>query len=477
MDGRATPPGPSLVDRAARLVRAAAPDSDVVELDGVERLRRTLSRAGRRSPRRLAVGLGAAASIAVALIVFVRPGWGWWRPVRFTVDGAELRTDGAIVRSGPGRAVLRFSEGTRFELGPGSEAKVVERSRNGARLILSRGRLSAAVVARSGARWVVQAGPYEVLVTGTRFDVSFPEPTGSFQLDMTEGSVLVRGGLAQAGIHLHGGQRLRSTEGHRLVITESGAAARPAPTPSAEATAVVSGPPSPIDPTGRAPRAKPPKGRAVAAAASRTAPLGPRAIPAPTPDAADTDDDPPSPTPAVAPCQKPALYQFEDSTEHFKPDTFGTLAFSNARVDRTLAFCGHGSLRVDADFNLRGHPMAWGRMPHQNGEVRVRLGSGTTDLTGRTLTARFYVDAPAGVRFAVMMFAISRAIWVGVGYTESCHPRQWCTVSHTFAPTEPLWPSGTATVKDVTHLSFQVLAVGPQLEWKGTVNIDDIHLE
>jgi hypothetical protein len=171
------------------------------------------------------------------------------------------------------------------------------------------------------------------------------------------------------------------------------------------------------------------------------------------------------------------LHQFEDSTEHFKPDAFGSLAFSNARLDRTLAFCGQGSLRVDADFTLRGHPMAWGRMPHQNGEVRVRLGSSTTDLTGRTLTARFYVDAPDGVRFAVMMFAISRAIWVGVGYTESCRPRQWCTVTHTFAPTEPLWPSGTATVNDVTHLSFQVLAVPPQLEWKGTVNIDDIHLE
>jgi TolA-binding protein len=87
---------------------------------------------------------------------------------------------------------VRFSDGTSLHLAPAAQARVAEVDRQGARVILERGRAELAVVRRPGARWVVNAGPFEVRVTGTRFSVEWDASQERFYLTMAEGSVEVR---------------------------------------------------------------------------------------------------------------------------------------------------------------------------------------------------------------------------------------------------------------------------------------------
>src|SRR5204863_3461641 len=58
--------------------------------------------------------------------------------------------------------------------------------------------------------WKVAAGPYDVHVTGTAFDVSWSNQTQAFDLRMETGAVIVMGPLAAAGIPLRAGQHMFS---------------------------------------------------------------------------------------------------------------------------------------------------------------------------------------------------------------------------------------------------------------------------
>ncbi|APR87556.1 hypothetical protein A7982_12905 [Minicystis rosea] len=178
--------------------------------------------------------MAAAAGAALLLGVVLRQ-----PPVSFQVGAPPSR--GAVgewvAAEGVTPVPLRFSEGTSLTLGPGTRARVTETTTRGATIVLERGEVTAAVV-HTGAetRWDLQAGPFEVHVTGTKFDASWDPAGETFTLVMTEGAVVVRGPLLQTGRELHAGERLRVSV-HDGSMELRAASAAPPPGAGAQATA------------------------------------------------------------------------------------------------------------------------------------------------------------------------------------------------------------------------------------------------
>lgn len=104
---------------------------------------------------------------------------------------------------------IQFSDGTHIELARDSSFDVTSVDDRGAALRLVGGHASLAVTPRKGARWIVQAGPYRVLVTGTAFDLDWSEATQRFEIAMQHGSVVVTGPqIARGEVPLRAGERL-----------------------------------------------------------------------------------------------------------------------------------------------------------------------------------------------------------------------------------------------------------------------------
>jgi transmembrane sensor len=158
---------------------------------------------------------------------------------------------------------LRFSDGTALSLLPGSTVRVSEVFEQGADVVLEGGALRATVIHRARSRWLVHAGPYRVLVTGTRFNLRWDARQRSFALDLQEGAVTVFGpSLGANGRNVLPRETLRleaqaprlETEAPRLE-TEAPHLETEAPRLNAQTPDAA---PSERSPTGSAPKAAPP---------------------------------------------------------------------------------------------------------------------------------------------------------------------------------------------------------------------------
>ncbi len=135
------------------------------------------------------IALAAAIAITAAIVI----GLGRRPPLSFHA-GSDAGREGAWIAAPSDHALpLRFSDGTLVSLGQSARVRVADLDRRGARVILERGQLSASVVHRSETRWRVDVGPFEVRVTGTRFDVAWSPEDETFKLALHEGSVEVTG--------------------------------------------------------------------------------------------------------------------------------------------------------------------------------------------------------------------------------------------------------------------------------------------
>ncbi len=156
------------------------------------RARRPMGRPRARSRRRLGWASFVALPAIAAVAVWALP----WRlpPADLTfiqADGQVGHVGEAIDAPPVAPWPLKFSDGSVVSLYAGSHARVSAVNANGARIVLDRGGASASVVHRGGSRWVIVAGPFEVLVSGTRFEVNWDSNEEVFRLDLEEGSVLV----------------------------------------------------------------------------------------------------------------------------------------------------------------------------------------------------------------------------------------------------------------------------------------------
>lgn len=117
---------------------------------------------------------------------------------------------GSSLRAGHERLALEFSDHSRVALAPETDARLAQSDAGRVRIELERGRLELSVTPGGQRAWIVGAGPYTVDVTGTVFAVAWEPGTQSLAVDVTTGSVRVRGvALGADGTRLSAGQHLR----------------------------------------------------------------------------------------------------------------------------------------------------------------------------------------------------------------------------------------------------------------------------
>jgi hypothetical protein len=117
---------------------------------------------------------------------------------------------------------LRFSDGSDVLAEGGSRLRVDETYASGARVLLEKGRTSSHVVHHKMSNWTFVAGPFEVRVIGTRFDLEWDPIRERIDLRLREGSVEVRSPLADGPIVVRAGQRFRGAMAQRsMMVTDA----------------------------------------------------------------------------------------------------------------------------------------------------------------------------------------------------------------------------------------------------------------
>lgn len=146
-----------------------------------------------RPANRWAIGFAVAALLPLALWLGGRRG-APARPPTFEVGSSRTETGGSWLTAPADEGLpVRFAGGATLLLAPQTRARVAEVTESGARVELWQGQLSVSVPHKADTSWVFLAGPFDVKVTGTRFDLGWDEARRVFRLDMSDGSVSVGG--------------------------------------------------------------------------------------------------------------------------------------------------------------------------------------------------------------------------------------------------------------------------------------------
>jgi TolA-binding protein len=151
-------------------------------------------------------------------------------------------------------ADVRFSDGTLVRMEPGARARVVRLAGEGATVAVYEGTAHVSVQHRANARWLFDAGPFEVVVHGTAFSISWNAVSSRFDLQMESGVVSVTGPLSGGEIRLRAGQKLSITlaahedGGAPAIVTGSRVAdlSAAAPAPSALPDPTIARPPDAV---------------------------------------------------------------------------------------------------------------------------------------------------------------------------------------------------------------------------------------
>lgn len=204
---------PALSPRASELVALARSSVGTMSLQqrsgGLVRIQARVAQGpGIRIPRWAAVAI--AFGLVAALLV---AGWSQLRPPRspllaYAIDGVPAAPGTLVIAEGDRRPRIHFPDGTEVTLGDHARARVIAVTEDGAQLALDQGEIHARVVHRAGSRWLFDAGPFLVMVTGTAFWVSWSPDDQRFDLKLEDGSLAVSGPVSVEPIALRAGQWL-----------------------------------------------------------------------------------------------------------------------------------------------------------------------------------------------------------------------------------------------------------------------------
>jgi len=233
---------------------ALEPVAPEVDRQGRDRIVAALAAARSRRPR---VRKGTVSVLALAAVLVA--GWALWvlrpRPLRYEVVGGS-GLPGSYVSAPPTAPIdLRFSDGSDVHAEAGSRLRVDAISTHGARVLLEKGAAISHVAHHKASSWTFVAGPFEVRVIGTRFDLSWDPLAEEFDLMLREGSVEVRSPLADGPIVVRAGQRFRAALNHRtMTVTDGESAAQPVAAAPESATQPVAAAPEPATTAAPAPK-------------------------------------------------------------------------------------------------------------------------------------------------------------------------------------------------------------------------------
>jgi hypothetical protein len=202
---------------------AAAQDATLADRRPLEDLAGSVVRPRRVRPRRVA--LVAALAAGTVLV------WGWWGRHATSPPAGE-----PVVAQADSELPLRFADGSLVTFRSGSRGRVERLDGIGAVVALEDGALEAHVVHAEKTHWTMQAGPFRVHVTGTRFTMTWSRAHHTLAVALHEGAVLVDGAVLGAGVPLRAGQRLTVELDGGRVRTESlvPVPTRPAPVLAAQ---------------------------------------------------------------------------------------------------------------------------------------------------------------------------------------------------------------------------------------------------
>ncbi|WP_437300705.1 tetratricopeptide repeat protein [Sorangium sp. So ce426] len=233
---------PSL-DRLRELRRAQDEELAAQDLDSARRRfleiaaggssRPGAARLGPPRPRWIApAALVALAGVCAALVLVLLPSS---RSLSFAVGSAQGQVGAWIAASADAPLAVAFSDGTSLALDANARARVVAADAHGARVLLEGGRLTATVTHTATSAWSFDVGPFDVLVTGTRFELSWSPASERLKLVLREGSVAVSGPLVGGRRAVAAGETLEvfcKEQRFELTRGELRAAALPPPPPA-----------------------------------------------------------------------------------------------------------------------------------------------------------------------------------------------------------------------------------------------------
>ncbi len=130
------------------------------------------------------------------------------RALAYEIQGGVVLEHGYLRESDHTGIRLRFSEGSRVELMPGTRGRLRGVGQDGASVAIDNGSASFTVVPGTNRRWVVEIGPFLVTVKGTEFTVAWDPQSERFELRLRKGQVVVSGPISGGDLTLRAGQRL-----------------------------------------------------------------------------------------------------------------------------------------------------------------------------------------------------------------------------------------------------------------------------
>jgi hypothetical protein len=155
--------------------------------------------------RMLAGVLAAAAVMAVTMAMVQRHAS---HALSYVVDRGNVARGGVIESEPAAEPNVRFSDGSEVSFARKSVAVLRSVDDHGARLSLNEGNAHADVMHRANARWLFDAGPFLITVTGTAFTFGWTGAEERLDVTMERGTVEVSGPLSDGAITLRSGQHL-----------------------------------------------------------------------------------------------------------------------------------------------------------------------------------------------------------------------------------------------------------------------------
>lgn len=242
----------ALGERVQAALEAETRPAEQLQLARAGLLARVTARAPQHGPRartarRWAIGLTATAAIGLAVAVATLRSA--QAPLSFETSLGERAVGDELESSASAPVRVTFSEGTHLLLRRGARARVLDTEPRGARVLLEGGALDVAVVHREKTRWLFEAGPFHVLVTGTAFELGWEPAQQQLSLLMKSGTVELSGACLPAPRRVERGASLRLSCAQptppRAASAESSPSAEnaalgatPAAAPSATGTAI-----------------------------------------------------------------------------------------------------------------------------------------------------------------------------------------------------------------------------------------------
>ncbi|HEY5961050.1 MAG TPA: FecR family protein [Polyangiaceae bacterium] len=149
---------------------------------------------------RLGVNLAMRWAIAAGLTLVTAAGAYHWESQRSNGLTATMGAghapvvQGTWITAGDTKGTpIEFSDGTRIDVAPHAQARMIELDTNRVQLALESGRVDVHVVHYSTRNWELRAGPFGVRVTGTRFNLAWNPNDDKFSLELVEGQVELSG--------------------------------------------------------------------------------------------------------------------------------------------------------------------------------------------------------------------------------------------------------------------------------------------